>query len=476
MRLALITLAFAASVGVAQAPTEASPEGQSALDASASEAVEAAEVPETPPEPEGASAPEVFTLSNGLQVALQRDPRWSTVGICITYRVGWGEDPDGYSGLAHLTEHMMFTGSPRAPRGFFAVMEPLGGRSINASTTTDRTQYCAEVPKQAVERALFYEADRMGYLLASIDEEKLAIQKRVVLHEYHERGGDSAGANVELALAEALYPDEHRYRVIYEDPDDIEAIELDHVRWFFQRYYTPANATLAVVGDFQTDALRNVIEQYFGVLRGGSAPPSRDLEVPALRGNENIVVDTVFSHEQLMFAWVTPGYYEEGDAALDLAARWLSRTLYDELDNPSYVRRSVRQWSLGRSGRFSIRVTAEEEVDAMDFRETIEAAVRKLQAEPLPADEFADLLARHLGNLRVSFDRPRARASHMSNTGANGQVRSVEDNIARFETITPQDVHRAVRRWLPLNRRVRLLRNFFRYASRAGDVRLRRGN
>ncbi|MEM9070350.1 MAG: insulinase family protein, partial [Myxococcota bacterium] len=237
--------------------------------------------------------------------------------VVIVYQVGAGDDPVRYRGLAHLTEHMMFAGSPRAPEGYFAALEPIGGRSLNASTSLDQTKYCAEVPAASLSRALYVEADRMGFLLASINEEQLEIQRRVVLHEYHERGGGGPGSNIALARVEALYPEGHPYRRIYEDPDDIRAIRLDHVRWFFQRYYTPANATLAVAGHFDTAELRESIERYFGQLRGSEAPATTSRRVPPLQESENIDVDEPLSRESISYAWHPPAGVEEGDAALD---------------------------------------------------------------------------------------------------------------------------------------------------------------
>ena len=423
-------------------------------------------------EPLTPDQPVVFELDNGLTVAFQRDPRWSTAGICVAYRVGSGDDPVGYRGLAHLTEHLMFSGSPRAEDGFHAALEPLGARHINAYTSRDRTVYQTEVPTHALPRALFYEADRMGYLLETLDEERLAVQRRVVLHEYHERGGDSPGANVELARVEALYPPDSGYRRIYEKTGDIEAISLDNVRWFFQQRYGPKNAVLAIVANETEANVRAMVQRYFGHLRGATPPPARSEEIPPLERSRNIIVDTVFSTETISFSWLTPAWFAEGDAELDLAARWISDQLSEELDNPSYRSSSVRQSSQPGHGEFVVRIGAEEDIDASTFAPIVERVIQTLHDELLSEADFGRIRDAQTIASRIGHDRPLQRAEHLAKTGANGEVRSAEVNVARFADVTRESLREAVRRWLPLDRRVRILRNRFGYASRAGNIRL----
>ncbi|MEM9070163.1 MAG: hypothetical protein AAGE52_16770, partial [Myxococcota bacterium] len=193
--------------------------------------------------------------------------------------------------------------------------------------------------------------------------------------------------------------------------------------------------------------------------------------VPPLRESENIVVDVPLSRESISYSWLTPAWFEEGDAALDLAATWIYRRLAERLDPESYRSISVGQTSYGHSGRFTISVRAEEDVDAPSFLEEMDGAVRALQDAALPQPDFEALLESHRMTLQVTRDRPLSRASHLAGTGSTGRFWSVEENLERFGHLTADELRRVVQRWLPLDRRVRVHQNFFRFANRDGNVR-----
>lgn len=157
---------------------------------------------------------ERYTLGNGLEIGVQGDPEREFVAVCLVYRVGWGDAPIGHRGLAHVTEHLMFAGTPTYPDGYFAALEPAGATHINASTSRDRTTYCTEVPSEALEVALHAEADRMAYMLAHVDQSHVDTQLEVVLNEFAERGGGAPGSNIAIAEVERLYPSGHPFRRI----------------------------------------------------------------------------------------------------------------------------------------------------------------------------------------------------------------------------------------------------------------------
>jgi hypothetical protein len=130
-----------------------------------------------------------FTLANGLRVLVHTDRKAPIVAVSTWYDVGSKHEPEGKTGFAHLFEHLMFQGSENAPGDFFAPLREVGATDFNGTTNFDRTNYFETVPKPALERALFLESDRMGWLLGAIDQGLLDEQRGVVQNE--KRQGDN---------------------------------------------------------------------------------------------------------------------------------------------------------------------------------------------------------------------------------------------------------------------------------------------
>src|SRR5690349_16465363 len=153
---------------------------------------------------------EEFTLPNGLRVIVHTDRKAPVVAVNLWYHVGSKDEPAGKTGFAHLFEHLMFNGSENAPGDYFEPLREIGATDFNGTTWFDRTNYFQTVPKPALERGLFLEADRMGHLLGAITQEKLTNQIGVVQNEKRQGDNEPYGL-VEYAQLEALFPEGHPY-------------------------------------------------------------------------------------------------------------------------------------------------------------------------------------------------------------------------------------------------------------------------
>src|SRR3954471_5647440 len=203
-----------------------------------------------------------FTLPNGLHVILHEDHSVPIVTVNTWYRVGSANELPGRTGFAHLFEHLMFMGSGHAPYGEFdSQLETVGGGN-NASTANDRTNYYIDVPANALELALFFESDRMGYLLDAMTPKTVDAQRDVVKNERRQSYENRPYGMAEIALSEMLFPEGHPYHwpVIGYMPD-LTAASYDDVVAFFKQYYAPANASLVVAGDIETAAARRLVEK-----------------------------------------------------------------------------------------------------------------------------------------------------------------------------------------------------------------------
>ncbi|WP_258191352.1 pitrilysin family protein [Sphingomonas sp. PP-CE-3G-477] len=207
-----------------------------------------------------------FTLANGLKVIIQPSRQVPIVTAVVVYNVGSKDEKPGQYGYAHLFEHLMLDGSAHWPENSVKVLNDLGASQINATTTQDRTIFYETVPRAALERTLFMEADRMGYLAEALTPPKVAREVSVVLNEKRQRGGAPYGEDW-IGIAEDMYPADHPYHhSVIGNETDLRAMTVKDATDWFQTYYGPANATLILTGDVASDEARALVEKYFGAL------------------------------------------------------------------------------------------------------------------------------------------------------------------------------------------------------------------
>lgn len=217
-------------------------------------------------QPEAAPRATAFTLSNGLKVVVQPDRRVPIVTVALVYDVGSKDEKPGQFGYAHLFEHLMLQGSLHWNQDATRSYHDMGAPGANATTTEDRTIFYATVPSAALERALFLEADRMGFLAEALTPERVAREVEVVLNEKRQRGGAANGEDG-ATIAADLYPPDHPYHhSVIGTEQDLRAVTVDQARQWFRDFYGPANATLILTGDLSIEAARDLAQRYFGGL------------------------------------------------------------------------------------------------------------------------------------------------------------------------------------------------------------------
>src|SRR3954462_5032474 len=221
---------------------------------------------------------EKYQLPNGLTVLLSEDHRAPVVGVDLWYHVGAVNERPGRSGFAHLFEHLMFQGSKHLQgdeRIVFATLERNGATNLNGTTEFDRTNYFETMPKDRLELALWLESDRMGFLLDAVDQKKLDAQRDVVRNERRQSIENVPYGRAEERLVQLLYPQPNPYfGYVIGSHEDLQAASLEDVKEFFRTYYSPSNASLALVGDFKIAEAKALVEKYFGpIVRGPGKPP-----------------------------------------------------------------------------------------------------------------------------------------------------------------------------------------------------------
>ena len=273
-----------------------------------------------------------FTLANGLRVIVHEDHKAPMVGVAVYYNVGSRDEPKGRSGFAHLFEHVMFNGTENMPGDYFNYLQQIGATDYNGQTTTDWTRYFETVPTGALERTLFMEADRMGYLLGAITDDVLENQRAVVQNE--KRQADSApGGLIQYALFENLFPLSHPYHhPAIGSMEDLDAANLGDVKQWFRDRYGPNNAVLVVAGDLTAAQIRPLAQKYFGAIKRGPINRPAQAGVPTLTAPKqvNLKDQVAFTIQQRY--WAVSGSNEKDFASLQIGAAILGGLASSRLD------------------------------------------------------------------------------------------------------------------------------------------------
>ena len=269
-----------------------------------------------------------FKLDNGLEVVFHIDRSDPVVAVNLTAHVGSAREKEGRTGFAHMFEHLLFLESENLGKGGLDAMTArIGGSGANGSTSRDRTNYLQTVPKDALEKMLWAEADKLGWFINTVTDPVLAKEKQVVKNEKRQ-GVDNApyGHNF-YVIDKNLYPEDHPYNwQVIGSLDDLQAATLSDVKEFFRRWYVPNNVTLTVAGDFDAVQARKWVEKYFSEIKKGE-------DVKPLPKKPGVVKQTVkLYHEdnfarlpQLTRSYPTVEQYHPDQYALDVLSQYLSQ-------------------------------------------------------------------------------------------------------------------------------------------------------
>jgi zinc protease len=405
-----------------------------------------------------ADAPKIqlerYKLANGLEVMLVPDKTVPLVAVNVWYHVGSGHETPGKSGFAHLFEHMLFQGSSHVGNDrHFEVLKNIGGDSVNGTTNLDRTNYFEVVPSNQLETALWLESDRMAYMLPKLTQVSLDNQIEVVRNERRQRYDNVPYGAARFALYEALYPVGHPYRhLTIGKHEDLTSASLDDVVGFFKTWYVPANATLTVVGDFDTAIAKQAIDRWFGSLPASKKPATVMIPQPAQRADRREVPDSFAKLRQITWAWHGPARFAPGDAELDILADALdgegTGRLYKILVHEKQLAQSVNASQSGStfSGIFGVTVTLRSDADASEVERIVIDELERVRDEQLAAKELARVVTRLEAGQIWGLEGLMARANLVQSYNHYlGDPDRLAWDLERYRKVTPQAVQDAVR-------------------------------
>jgi zinc protease len=338
-------------------------------------------------------------LKNGLTVIVHEDHKAPIVAVNLWYHVGSKNEKPGKTGFAHLFEHLMFTGSENFKgtgdqRAFFETMERLGATAMNGTTDNDRTDYFENVPKNAIDVALWLESDRMGHLLGAIDKNKLDVQRGVVQNEKRLGENRPYGVTHEL-LTKGMAPPGHPYSwTVIGSMEDLNAASMEDIQDWFKTYYGPANTVLVLAGDIDAATAFQKAEQYFGEIPAGPPVGQYEKWIPRIPGTRRQRVADRVPQARLYKGWSVPAYGEPEQVYLELVGDVLSSgkssRLYKRLVYDDQLATDVSVTVRGReiASEFIITATARPDVDLAKVEKAVDEELSRFLAQGPTAQEL----------------------------------------------------------------------------------------
>ena len=397
---------------------------------------------------------EKYTLPNGLEVILHVDRSVPIVAVEGFYKVGSGDEKPGRTGFAHLFEHVMFMGSQNVPVGKFDEWLEAAGASNNGSTDFDRTNYYETGPSNALPLMLWLEADRMGWLLPTMDQAKLDLQRDVVKNERRQGVDNAPYGKADETILPVLFPRGHPYSWdVIGSMDDLSAAALDDVKDFFRQYYAPNNATITIAGDFNPDSAKAWVQKYFGPIPRGTMAITRPV-APAITLTRDtvLVLEDRVQLPRVYYTWHGVQAFSADDAALEaltaIVANGKSSRLYRTLVYEKQLAQDVRMSNQSQKldGMLQLVVTAKPGVEPREIDTEITRVLNDVIANGVTERELTLVKNGVRASLIDGLSKVAFKAFRLSYYNyLTGTPDHLAQDLARYDAVTPAAVQRAAR-------------------------------
>lgn len=352
-----------------------------------------------------------FVLDNGLTLIVHEDHKAPIIAFNVWYHVGSKNEKPGKTGFAHLFEHLMFNGSQHYNQDYFKLTDRIGATDLNGTTNNDRTNYFENFPVSGLDKILWVESDRMGFMLPVIDSARLNEQRGVVQNE--KRQGD----NQPYAIAEELivkntYPTGHPYSwTVIGSMEDLNAASLDDVKEWFKDYYGPNNAVVCITGDIKADEAFEKVKKYFGDLPAGPPIAKQSNWIAKMTGTHEQVAEDRVPQGRIYKVWNVPAWGSKELTQLNLlgdvltngkVSRLYKRLVYDE-QLASSVSFYTDEKEIG--GQFVLMADAKPGVDLAKINKIINEELKKVFTQGVTVTELQRAKTTHFANFVKGIER-----------------------------------------------------------------------
>lgn len=345
---------------------------------------------------------EKFTLENGLEVVLHEDHSDPIVAVATVMHVGSNREKPGKTGFAHFFEHMSFNDSENAPVGANRKLIPQWGGERNGGTWSDGTMYYEVVPKDAFDKILWIDSDRLGYMIKTVTEEALAREIQVVKNEKRENYDNRAYGFTGEIIRRNLYPANHPYSwTVIGSLPDLQAATLADVQEFYNQYYGAGNATLVIAGDINIAETKEKVRRWFGEIRKGpEVKPIGPMPVKLGAIKSVYYEDNFAKLPELRMVFPTVENYHNDTYALEVLGQLLSanRTspLYEIIVEQKKLAPSVSSYQSSDelAGEFIIRVRGNADTSLEDVKNSVVDALHRFETKGFSDQDLTRIRAK----------------------------------------------------------------------------------
>ena len=393
-----------------------------------------------------------YQLENGLTVILSPDDSDPLVHVDVTYHVGSAREEIGKSGFAHFFEHMMFQGSENVgDQEHFKIITEAGG-TLNGTTNRDRTNYFETVPSNQLEKMLWLESDRMGFLLDAVSQRKFEIQRDTVKNERAQTYENRPYGLMWERMGEALYPEGHPYSwqpIGY--VEDLDRVDVNDLKAFFLRWYGPNNAVLTIGGDIDVEDTLEWVNKYFGPIPKGPGVEKAEKQPAVLTEDKYITLEDNIRQPMVLVGWPTTYRGEETQATLNALSNVLGKGTNSYLyQNLVKTQKAVSAGSFHDCGELACTLyvyamgDSGKKGDLTVLNQALLDTLDKFSKEGVTQERLDQITGMAEANAVFALQSVRGKVSQLaSNETFYGQPDRIESQLEQIRAVTPESVTQA---------------------------------
>ena len=399
-------------------------------------------------------------LDNGLTVVYHKDASAPVVSLVMLYKVGSSDEDDDHTGYAHFFEHLMFEGTKNIPKGKIDDHIQEAGGTLNAMTTMDETIYTYTVPSHQIKLPLWIEAERMRKL--KINEEAVEKEKKIVIEELKQRLENEPYRNLLPKALEVLFEGTSYAWHVGGKAEHIEEAELEDFKKFYDKYYHPSNAVLAISGDIEIDRVKEFAKAYFSQYPYKKVNGEKDFDPEKIEEEIEVEMQDKFSDVPLIFeCYRTCSRTDNDRYALEILENILvqgnTSKMYKRLVDSLQLTSGVYMFSdyLDKSGYSAIAVPVDTEDKFKKVKAEIDSVINDIVENGITKKELnkaKNYIERSFAlRLKMNENKAMLLASYQA---FNGNPELINNEFAKYEDITEEDIINAAKKYLSENKRI----------------------